>query len=125
MFRLVLLGGFLGAGKTTTALTAARQLRARGHRVAIVTNDQGTDLVDTRLAEWHLGARGFGGAAGEVTGGCVCCRLGDLAATVPAAARQAQADTATPPAVASCPALPAAAIRPPRRYSPVGESAAP
>jgi G3E family GTPase len=39
MFRLVLLSGFLGAGKTTTMLAAARLLRERGNRVAVVTND--------------------------------------------------------------------------------------
>lgn len=115
MFRLVLLGGFLGAGKTTTALTAARQLRARGHRVAIVTNDQGTDLVDTRLAEWHLGA-GFGEAVGEVTGGCFCCRFEDLADTVREVVRTARADTVIAEAVGSCADLQATVIRPLRRY---------
>src|SRR2546429_7469822 len=70
--RIVLLGGFLGAGKTTTMLAAARHFEAAGERVAVVTNDQGADLVDTGLS------RTAGLAAAEVTGGCFCCRFDDL-----------------------------------------------
>ena len=43
------LGGFLGAGKTTLARALAGRLRDQGERVAIVTNDQGSLLVDTQL----------------------------------------------------------------------------
>ena len=43
---LVLVGGFLGAGKTTLILSAARELRKRGLRSAAILNDQGQDLVD-------------------------------------------------------------------------------
>ena len=66
--RVVLVGGFLGAGKTTTMLAAARLLEARGERVAVITNDQGTDLVDTRLAQL-VGEREC--RVAEVTGGCL------------------------------------------------------
>jgi hypothetical protein len=69
---LALIGGFLGAGKTTLLLAAARMLRARGLRVAILTNDQGGDLVDTRLAV----AGGF--ETSEIAGGCFCCRFADF-----------------------------------------------
>jgi len=69
---LALVGGFLGAGKTTLILAAARRLTARGVRVAVVTNDQSEDLVDTSLAR-HAEL-----AVEEVTGGCFCCRLSDL-----------------------------------------------
>ena len=69
---LVLVGGFLGAGKTSLLLRAARLLRDRGLHPAIITNDQGGALVDTRLAA----ASGFD--AGEVAGACFCCRFGDL-----------------------------------------------
>jgi hypothetical protein len=65
-------GGFLGAGKTTLILQAARILAARGVRVAAVLNDQGADLVDTELA------RRAGIAADEVRGGCFCCRFPEL-----------------------------------------------
>ncbi len=69
---LVLVGGFLGAGKTTLLLAAARLLCERGVRAAVITNDQGAELVDTRMAE----AAGI--AAGEVAGACFCCRFSSL-----------------------------------------------
>jgi Ni2+-binding GTPase involved in maturation of urease and hydrogenase len=72
MTTLAIVGGYLGAGKTTLILRAAAILRSRGKRVAVVLNDQDSGLVDTRLVE----ARGV--PAREVAGGCFCCRFGDL-----------------------------------------------
>ena len=69
---IVPVGGFLGAGKTSLIITAARLLRDRGVKAAALFNDQGDDLVDTRFAE----ASEVGAA--QVTGGCFCCRLSDL-----------------------------------------------
>jgi hypothetical protein len=69
---VVLVGGFLGAGKTTLILAAARELQRRGLRSAMVWNDQGKDLVDSRYAALS------GMRSGEVTGGCFCCRLSGL-----------------------------------------------
>lgn len=69
---VVLVGGFLGAGKTTLILTAARLLLQRGLRSAVILNDQGDELVDTRHAEMS------GVTAGEVTGGCFCCGFSRL-----------------------------------------------
>ncbi len=51
--RYVMVGGFLGAGKTTSILRFAHWLTARGLRVGLVTNDQGGGLVDTALAGAH------------------------------------------------------------------------
>jgi Ni2+-binding GTPase involved in maturation of urease and hydrogenase len=72
MTTLALVGGFLGAGKTTLILRAAEMLRARGQRVGVILNDQDAGLVDTRLAE------ASGVSAREVAGGCFCCRFADL-----------------------------------------------
>ena len=69
---IVVVGGFLGAGKTTLLLRAATLLQEAGRRVALITNDQGSSLVDTRLAAAAVPH------AEEVTGGCFCCRLSDL-----------------------------------------------
>jgi peroxiredoxin len=69
---LVLVGGFLGAGKTTLILRAAELLQQRGLRAAVITNDQDSGLVDTRLSA----ARGIQNR--EVPGGCFCCRFSDL-----------------------------------------------
>ncbi len=69
---LVVVGGFLGAGKTSLILAAARVLGDRGLSSAIILNDQGESLVDTEVA------RSNGLHAGEVTGGCFCCRFSEL-----------------------------------------------
>ena len=68
----MLVGGFLGAGKTSLILAASRVLLARGKRAAVILNDQGDELVDTELADRQ------GVLAGQVTGGCFCCRFSDL-----------------------------------------------
>ncbi len=70
--RLMLIGGFLGAGKTTAILRIAQRLAERGTRVGLITNDQSVGLVDTAL----LGNQGFPTA--EVTGGCFCCKFNSL-----------------------------------------------
>src|SRR5438477_2593195 len=74
--RFVMVGGFLGAGKTTTLARLARAYQSRGQRVGLVTNDQAHDLVDTAA----LRAQGF--SVQEVAGACFCCRFDDLVARV-------------------------------------------
>jgi Ni2+-binding GTPase involved in maturation of urease and hydrogenase len=73
---VVLVGGFLGAGKTSLILAAARMLERRGVRCAVILNDQGDELVDTRHAESQ------GLMARQVTGGCFCCRLSALTSAI-------------------------------------------
>jgi Ni2+-binding GTPase involved in maturation of urease and hydrogenase len=73
---IVIVGGFLGSGKTTLILAAARLLEQRGVRCAVILNDQSNDLVDSRHAE----AEGF--LAREVTGGCFCCRFSELMSVI-------------------------------------------
>jgi G3E family GTPase len=67
-----MVGGFLGAGKTTALLRLAQHLTAQGRRVALITNDQSYGLVDT------VRVRAHGFPAEEVTGGCFCCRFDSL-----------------------------------------------
>ena len=69
---LLFIAGFLGSGKTTLILQAAKVLLARGKRVALLTNDQSSQLVDTA---W---AAASGLPVAEITGGCFCCRFSDL-----------------------------------------------
>ena len=69
---LILVGGFLGAGKTTLILCAADMVIRQGARVAVITNDQGDHLVDTRRV------RAEGIDAAEIPGGCFCCRFSAL-----------------------------------------------
>jgi hypothetical protein len=102
---LAIIGGFLGAGKTTLILSAARILRRRGLRPAAILNDQGEDLVDTHFV------RATGLACDQVTGGCFCCRFPDL---VDAAGRLAafRPDVIFAEAVGSCTAIAATTLRP-------------
>jgi G3E family GTPase len=72
--RLILVGGFLGAGKTTALQALARALTQSGHAVGCITNDQAPDLVDTHT----LGRLSL--PIAEVAGGCFCCRFDDLIA---------------------------------------------
>jgi G3E family GTPase len=70
--RYFMIGGFLGAGKTTAVAALAQHLVRQGLRVGLITNDQGSALVDTAM----LRARGF--ATEEIPGGCFCCRFNSL-----------------------------------------------
>jgi len=57
-----MLGGFLGAGKTTTVLRTAQYFQKHGKRVGLITNDQAAGLVDTALlAELNLPVREIAG----------------------------------------------------------------
>src|SRR5438876_3541074 len=67
-----MVGGFLGAGKTTAVARLAARLTSQGVRVGLITNDQGRNLVDTAM----LRSRGF--ATEEIPGGCFCCRFNSL-----------------------------------------------
>src|SRR5438128_1471662 len=49
--RFVMVGGFLGAGKTTALARLARFYSGRGQRVGLVTNDQAAYLVRKQLEE--------------------------------------------------------------------------
>ena len=96
MTRIVCIGGFLGSGKTTAILRAARSLMESGMKVGIITNDQGHELVDTALV------RGEGFQAEEIGGGCFCCHFQDFARTAQRLAEQAQAQIILAEAVGSC-----------------------
>lgn len=106
---IVVLGGFLGAGKTTLILAAARELERRGKRCAILMNDQGSELVDTRLAELH------GLPSGEVTGGCFCCRFSGLMEAA-AQLRAFAPDVIFAEPVGSCADIVATVLRPLEEY---------
>ena len=67
--RYIMIGGFLGAGKTTAILQLAQKLHSQGTRVGLITNDQSFGLVDTAL----LNSQGL--PVEEITGGCFCCRF--------------------------------------------------
>ena len=106
---IVVVGGFLGAGKTTLILAAARELERLGRRCAIILNDQGTSLVDTRLADLQ------GVQSAEVTGGCFCCRLSELV-TAAERLRNFEPEVIFVEPVGSCADIVATVLRPFQEY---------
>jgi Ni2+-binding GTPase involved in maturation of urease and hydrogenase len=104
--RFIMIGGFLGAGKTTTVARLARHYTSRGLGVGIVTNDQTTDLVDTN----SLRAQGYN--VREVAGSCFCCNFNELTATVERIGRDKRPDVILAEPVGSCTDLVATVIRP-------------
>jgi G3E family GTPase len=104
--RFVMVGGFLGAGKTTALARLARFYLDRGQRVGLVTNDQAADLVDTT----SLRAQGF--AVEEVAGACFCCRFDDLVGKVGRLEEDQRPDVVLAEPVGSCTDLVATVVQP-------------
>lgn len=67
--KVIIIGGFLGSGKTTTLLSLGRHMLEKGHRVAIIVNEIGEVGVDGDTLS------GSGLIAKELTSGCICCTL--------------------------------------------------
>ncbi len=104
--RFLMIGGFLGAGKTTAIARLARHYTDQGLRVGLVTNDQAYGLVDTE----SLRAQGFD--VGEVPGACFCCKFNDLVDTAAALGADGQPDIILTEPVGSCTDLVATVLRP-------------
>ena len=45
--RIMLMSGYLGSGKTTSMTSLAKYLTDQGRKVCLITNDLGSNLVDT------------------------------------------------------------------------------
>lgn len=104
--RFVMVGGFLGAGKTTTLGRLARHYQAQGKRVGIVTNDQAAGLVDTATL------RQQGWAVEEVAGACFCCRFDELMQRVGTLQATQRPEVILAEPVGSCTDLVATVIQP-------------
>jgi Ni2+-binding GTPase involved in maturation of urease and hydrogenase len=105
----IMVGGFLGAGKTTALLRLAEYLTARGRRVGLITNDQSSGLVDTTL----VASQGY--PVQEITGGCFCCRFQSLTAAAEQLTVEAAPDVFLAEPVGSCTDLRASVQYPLRR----------
>src|SRR5437667_5758063 len=104
--RFIMLGGFLGAGKTTAMARIARHYMDQGKRVGVVTNDQAQDLVDTH----SLREQGF--PVEEVAGACFCCKFDDLLSKVGALETAQRPDVILAEPVGSCTDLVATVVQP-------------
>jgi G3E family GTPase len=107
--RYIMIGGFLGAGKTTAVLRLARHLHGQRLRVGLITNDQGSHLVDTSLLTSH----GF--PVEEIAGGCFCCRFNSLTDAARNLSQQHRPDVFIAEPVGSCTDLVATVTYPLRR----------
>jgi G3E family GTPase len=105
----VMIGGFLGAGKTTAVLALAEHLTRAGKRVGLITNDQSIGLVDTTIASSH----GF--PVEEITGGCFCCRFTSLTEAADRLQERSRPDVFVAEPVGSCTDLRASVSYPLRR----------
>lgn len=108
--RFLMIGGFLGAGKTTAIARLARNFIDEGLSVGLVTNDQANDLVDTE----SLRAQGFN--VGEVTGACFCCKFNGLLDTVSQISQDRQPDVILAEPVGSCTDLVSTVIEPLKQF---------
>ena len=107
--RYIMLGGFLGAGKTTAVAKLAKRLSEQGLRVGLITNDQGRNLVDTTM----LRSQGF--ATEEIPGGCFCCRFNSLVEAAQKLTEQSRPEVFIAEPVGSCTDLVATVTYPLRR----------
>ena len=67
--KVMIIGGFLGSGKTTTILKISRRLSDAGKRTAIIVNEIGEIGLDGET----LNSPGI--ITEELTNGCICCTL--------------------------------------------------
>jgi hypothetical protein len=103
---LHIVGGFLGSGKTTAIIGAARQLLDQGKQVGVVTNDQGRYLVDTAFF------RSLDVPTVEVTGGCFCCNYDDLEGQLARLRDRVRPDVIFAESVGSCADIVATVVKP-------------
>lgn len=107
--RYIMIGGFLGAGKSTTIAKLAEYLDQKHFKVGLITNDQGQQLVDTL----NLKQKGF--QVEEIPGGCFCCRFNSLVEAADNLSKDTVPDLFIAEPVGSCTDLVASVSYPLRR----------
>ncbi|HET9825852.1 MAG TPA: GTP-binding protein [Chitinophagaceae bacterium] len=110
--KLFLVGGFLGSGKTTAIAAAAKMLAAQRVSLAVITNDQGSQLVDSAFMDsLHI-------PASEVKNGCFCCNYDQFYSTMQHLKTAGHPDIIFAEAAGSCADLVATIVKPLSRFDP-------
>lgn len=104
--RIILVGGFLGAGKTSLLFEAASKLTKKGKRVGLITNDQAPELVDTTFLKYT------NGAIKEVSGSCFCCNYKGFIDAILHLVKNQEAEIIIAEPVGSCTDLSATILQP-------------
>ena len=105
----IMIGGFLGAGKSTAVLALAEHMNKQGKRVGLITNDQSVGLVDTAMM------KSAGHSVEEISGGCFCCRFDSLVQAADRLGESSTPDVFIAEPVGSCTDLVATVSYPLRR----------
>ena len=108
--RLIIVGGFLGAGKTTMLWKAAQKLMDKGLNVGLITNDQAPELVDSALLQQN------NLKVAEVSGSCFCCNFNGFTDAIQKIRKEASADVIIAEPVGSCTDLSATIVQPLKQY---------
>jgi len=103
---LALTGGFLGSGKTTAIVNACKALVSQHKKVAVITNDQGDQQVDSAFV------RTIGVMVKEVGNGCFCCQYNELESHIQHLDASEHPDVIFAESVGSCTDLIATLVKP-------------
>jgi len=110
--KLFLVGGFLGSGKTTAIQRASDYLHQQKRKTGVITNDQGTQQVDTQFIKGHAIP------SEEVAGGCFCCNYNDLEKSIKSLEINERPEIIFAESVGSCADLAATVINPLISFNP-------
>ena len=104
--KIHLLCGFLGSGKTTAIQQASLALLQQGVKTGVVTNDQGSQLVDGGWFQFlNIPQR-------QVVNGCFCCNYQQLEAGIGSLSAAMGIETIFAESVGSCTDIVATVVKP-------------
>lgn len=113
--KIHLLSGFLGSGKTTAIQQASLALLQKGVKTGVITNDQGSQLVDggwfqfLHIPQW------------QVVNGCFCCNYQQLEAGIASLSAATDTEVVFAESVGSCTDIVATVVKPLLQFHPTAQ----